>query len=68
MRGSGRYRLPVMERIISHGDKRFSTGNTVNGMVIAPCGERDLWCTEKRNHYVAHLKICDTVCQLHFDN
>jgi len=39
MKGSEKYRLPVMERII-HGDKRHSIGNRVNGVVIVLYGDR----------------------------
>ena len=34
VKGNGRYRLPVMERI-SNGDERHSIGNIVNVIVIA---------------------------------
>ena len=38
LKGSGTYRLPVMERK-SHRDERYSTGNIVNGIVIVLYGE-----------------------------
>lgn len=48
---------------ISHRDKRCSTGNIINGIVMALYGDRwqlHLWYTqhdtELLNHYVVHLK------------
>lgn len=40
MRGSGRYKPPLMEGI-SHGDERQGIGSTVKGTVIVLCG--DTW-------------------------
>ena len=39
VKGSGRYRLSVME-YISHRDERYSIGNTVNCIVIALYDDR----------------------------
>ena len=38
VKGSGRYRLPVIEQR-SHGNKSYSIGNTINGIVIMLYGD-----------------------------
>ena len=39
MKGSGRYKLPVMEWI-HHKDEGYSIGNTVNDTAVALYGDR----------------------------
>ena len=39
VKGNGRYRPPIIE-CISHGDKKYSTGNIFDGMVIVLYGDR----------------------------
>ena len=39
VKSSGRYRLPVIERI-NHGNKRHRIENIVNGILIALYGDR----------------------------
>ena len=48
---SGRYGLPVMERV-SQRDERYSTGNTVSGVVIMLYSDRSSYtCGE---HCIIH--------------
>ena len=43
VKGSGKYRLPVMEGV-SHGDQRYSIGNIVSGSIIALYGDSSYSC------------------------